>query len=389
LSFSQAGEFFGAENTLAAPTNRYVSVLKQSATDGETLAGYAQLIWRLQPGWELAAGARYTYETKDSNFLQPYVNPFFATLYAANEPLAARQRFHDASPEVTLTWQMDRTTTVYAAYKTGYKSGGFSNSADTVVNSAGVNDLTFKPETVNGIEAGLKATALPERLRLAFAVYRYRFNDLQVDYFNAQNFALITTNAGAALSAGAEAQAEYLPARLKGWKVRASAAFNIAHYQHYLGPCYAGETLAAGCDLLGPAPDRSPLQDLSGKPTADSPKWTGSLGADYERRVAGLLLGCSGELRFSSRYAVSPFAQPVAFQPAYTNVDAGLRVGSTDGRWQVTLTGKNLTNNFVVTYASDAPSTGSPPGLTTGHLADQIGLFAPPRTLELGLSYRH
>jgi outer membrane receptor protein involved in Fe transport len=85
---------------------------------------------------------------------------------------------------------------------------------------------------------------------------------------------------------------------------------------------------------------------------------------------------------------VSPFAQPFAFQSGYVNVDASLRVATVDGHWQLALVGKNLTNNFVVTYASDAPATGTPPGGQTGIPADQLGLFAPARTVELGLTYR-
>jgi len=163
------------------------------------------------PAWELAAGARYTHETKSSYFIQPYVNPFFAGLYAANDRLSSEQRFHNLSPEVTLSWKPGPRAMLYVAFRTGYKSGGFSNSADDVVNSGGVQDLSFRPETARGVEAGLKATLLERTLRVNADAYRYRFIDLQVDFFNAQNFALITTNAGAALSEGVEVQAEYLP----------------------------------------------------------------------------------------------------------------------------------------------------------------------------------
>ena len=387
--FAQSAVFFGSENTAASAANRYVSVLKDSATDGRTLALYGQLTWRFLSGWELGAGARYTWETKNSYFVQPYVNPFFSGLYAANDRLNAAQHFHDASPEVTLSWKARPTAMLYAAYRTGYKSGGFSNSADDVVNSAGVQDLTFKPETAHGVEGGVKLT-VQGTVRIDLDIYHYRFDDLQVDFFNAQNFALITTNAGAATSEGVELQAQYLFPAVAGLSLRGSANYNIAKYQHYIGPCYAGQTQSQGCNLVGPAPDGAPLQDLSDKPTSDSPKWVGTIGMEYERPAGGgWRVAASADLRLSGRYSVSPFAQPLDVQPAYAALDATLRASTADQRWQIALIGKNLTNRFIVTYASDLPSTGTAPGGTTGSLADQFGLFAPGRTVQLQLTCSH
>jgi hypothetical protein len=101
-----------------------------------------------------------------------------------------------------------------------------------------------------------------------------------------------------------------------------------------------------------------------------------------------LALGGSVDVRFSSRYSVSPFAQPLDVQSSYASVDADLRVGEIGSRWQVALIGRNLTNRFIVTYATDLPSTGTAPGGVSGQFADQYGLFAPARTVQLQLTYR-
>ena len=385
--FAQSAVFYGSENTLASPSNRYVSVLKDSATDGQTLAGYGQVIWRFAPAWELTAGARFTRETKDSWFIQPYVNPFFAALYAANDRLSADQHFHNSSPEVTLSWKPVAAATLYAAFRTGYKSGGFSNSADDVVNSGGVRDLTFKPETARGAEAGLKMTVL-RALRVNVDVYDYRFDGLQVDFFNAQNFALITTNAGAARSEGVEVQGQYAVTAIQGMGLHGAVNYNVATYQHYIGPCYGGQTQSQGCNIVGPAPDYATLQDLSGRATADSPKWTSTIGIDYERPAgSGWTVAAMADMRLSGRYSVSPFAQPLDVQPAYASVDAAIRLSTANERWQVALVGKNLTNRFVVTFAGDEPSTGTAAGGVTGRLADQYAIFAPARTVQLQLTY--
>jgi iron complex outermembrane recepter protein len=387
-SFTQSVLFAGSENSMADPADRYLSLLKESATHGQTFSAYGQVTWSLRPEWEFTAGARYLRETKSSYLVQPYVNPFFTALYAENERLGADQFFRNVSPEVTLTWKPRLATTFYVAYRTGYKSGGFSNSADDIVNSAGVRDLTFKPETARGAELGIKATLADRTLRLNADLYHYRFSDLQVEFFNAENFALISTNAGAAIGEGAELEMQYLPAVLRGVSLHATLNYNVARYGRFIGPCYAGQTRAHGCVISGPPPDRAALQDLSGKPTADSPHWTGAIGASFERRLATrLALGGSIDARCNSRYSVSPFAQPLDFQSSYVSVDAAARV-EVGSSWQVALIGRNLTNRFVVTYATDLPSTGTAPGGVTGQLADQYALFAPARTVQLQVIYR-
>jgi iron complex outermembrane receptor protein len=390
LDFAQGTALYGMQNTLASTADEYLGFSKLSATTDHTAAGYGQVIWSFLPDWEFAAGARYTSETKNSFFVQPYINPFLAATFADDYLFTADQHFHNFSPEATLTWKVDAALSLYAAAKSGYKSGGFSNSAAVTVNAAGVKDLTFAPETVKGVEAGAKADLLDRRLRLNVDVYRYTFSDLQVDFYDSQNLTLITTNAGSAVTKGAEFEGEFLPFASRALKFQATLAYNLARYRNYIGPCYGGESQAQGCTLVGPAPDDAPLQNLSGKPTADAPEWTASLGAATQRRAAqGMVVGLSAEVRYSGGYSVSPFGEPLAVQSAYVNLDAALRLTTDDGRWQLALIGKNLTNNFVVTSAFDQSSTGTAPGLKSGVLADQVALFAPPRTVELRLTWHH
>lgn len=387
LAFAQGSALFGSENSLAGTSDRYLAFSKDSATRGQTAAAYGQVTWNFLPDWEYVLGGRYTRERKTSYFTQPYVNPGFAAVYPANARLDANQRFHDFSPATTLTWKPARNLTLYSAYKTGYKSGGFSNSATISSFGNGLDDLAFDPETVKGLEAGIKASLLDNRLRLNIDAYRYDYSDLQIDFYDAQRLTLMTTNAGSAVVKGLEAAAEYLPLAVRGLKLVGSAQYNIARYKNYIAPCYAGQTQAQGCLATGAA--GALRQDLSGKPTANAPRWTATIGADYDRTLSqDLLFGLSARVRYSSKYAVSPFGQPLAVQSSYVNVDAALRLGAANDRWQLALVGKNLTNNFVATSAFDQSGTGSASGGQTGTLANQFGLFAPPRTIALELTTR-
>ncbi|MGM9487342.1 TonB-dependent receptor [Ideonella sp. YS5] len=387
LEFAQGSALFGADNSAAAPSDRYLAFSKDSATRGRTTAAYAQLSWNFMPGWEYVLGGRYTAERKTSYFVQPYVNPGFAVVYPPGARLDADQKFQDFSPATTLSWKPSSELTVYAGYKTGYKSGGFSNSATISAFGNGLADLAFGPESVKGIELGAKATLLDNRLRLSADAYRYRYSDLQIDFYDAQRLSLETTNAGSAVVKGVELAAEYLPPAISGLKLTGSAQYNLARYRDYIAPCYAGQTQAEGC--LPTGANGALRQDLGGRPTANAPLWTASLGADHTQALGpAMALGLSARVRYSSSYSVSPFGQPLAVQPSYVNVDAAVRLAAADDRWQVALIGKNLGNTFVVSSAFDQSGTGSPSGGETGTPANQFGLFAPPRSVALELTAR-
>ncbi len=390
LNFSRTPMILGSENSAADPIHRYATYSQVSATRGETKVISAQVIWAARPGLEVAAGARYTDEVKRSFFVQPYVNPMVAGIYALNQRLESDQHFNDLSPEVSLRWKPTEHLTTYAAWKAGYKSGGFSNSGVQSLLGSSIDTFTFRPETVKGIEAGLKATLLDQRLHVNLAAYRYAYSDLQLEFFNTPTLAPITTNVGSAITKGFEMDAEFLPPGTRGLRLRGSVQHNIARNRDFIVSCYAGQTQADGCNRVGPPPNNTPLQDLSGKPLINAPRWTGTMGFDHDRPIrGGLVLGVSAAVSYSSSYSVSPLGQPLDAQPSYTRLDAAIRLQSESRRSQLALIGKNLTNKFIVSYAADTPFTGSLPGGVMGTLADQTALVLPPRTVELQFSLRY
>jgi hypothetical protein len=111
---------------------------------------------------------------------------------------------------------------------------------------------------------------------------------------------------------------------------------------------------------------------------------------NYETAVGdGLQAGLSTNLRFSDSYLVSPFGNPVDRQGSYAMLDASVRLGAENDRWQLAVIGKNLTNRYVLTYGQDAPSTGAGTGTPAGVPADQFGFPLPPRTVALQATFRY
>ncbi|MDT0575978.1 TonB-dependent receptor [Croceicoccus sp. F390] len=389
--FEQYAVLANLYNSQAPEEYTFLASAKTSETEGETFAIFGQVTYALTPTLEIAGGARYTDETKDSFFVQPYVNPGLATIFRpGDEPLGfitASQQFQDVSPEATITWQAGDALLVYGAYKTAYKSGGFSNGGiNSRFSDDPFGDLTFQPETAEGFEIGVKSTVLNNQLRLNVIAFTYDYSDLQVDFFNSPIFAFQTLTADAR-SRGVEAEFEYAPYAVQGLNVYGSVNYTEANYTSFdEAPCYAGQTVAQGCVQLSPIAAR---QNLTGTQLSVAPDWTGNLGVSFDRDISDRFrAGFNVDARYSGDYLASGFGNPLSRQDSYVTLDAGLRFGAADDNWVIKVIGKNLTNQFYVTGVVDGPSTGSGTGTPDGVFADQLGFGSLPRTVRVEVTKR-
>lgn len=370
LRARQATILAGVEDSTVDPAFRYLGFAKDSGTTDETIAGYGQAILKVIPDVELTAGVRYTHETKDSYFVQPYVNAALQGAFLQDQRFTANQTFKNWSPEFTATWKPTQDLTAYLAYKTGFKSGGFSNTA---IQSAfgSQEDFAFDPEKVRGVEGGVKGMLFDRQIRYSLGAYYYKFSDLQIDFFNSTTVSFVTTNAGSAKVRGVELELEYAPRAVSGLDFKLSANYNKARYADYLAPCYAGQSAGQGCTLVV---NGVPYQSLDGKPTANAPAWSGALAVNYETAIGGGLATALGvNARYSDSYLASPFYNTVARQGSYVSLDASVRVKTEDDRYELALIGKNLTNRFIINGTIDV----------VGTTRDQAGLVGLPRTVQL------
>ncbi len=381
----------GVSNSAAPEGYEYVTSAKDSFTKGETMAVFGQLTYRILPDLELAGGVRYTDETKNSFFTQPYNNPLLTGVFRDQDDpdglgeVVARQHFRNWSPEATLTWKPTADLMVYGAYKTAYKSGGFSNGGiNSKLSTDPTADLTFDPEKAEGFEIGFKSTLLSNQLRFNVTAFNYKYSNLQVDFFNSPIFAFQTLTADARTK-GIEVEWQFAPNGIPGFDIHGSINYDKARYTDFpLAPCYAGQTPAEGCNLAGNA-----RQDLGGAPLSVAPRWTGNLGINYEVSVGtSNKLGFNVDSRYSASYLASGFGNPLSRQDKFLTIDAGVRFGAEDDNWQLAVIGKNLTNQFYVSGVVDGPSTGSGTGTPGGIKADQLGFGTLPLTVMFELTKR-
>lgn len=329
-------------------TNNWTLLTNNS---GKTYSGFGQAIYNIRPNLELAAGVRFTRETKTVSLGNSFVNQLFVPFgIVAPEGQFSSGKFADSnwSPEATLTWHPTSRTTLYGAFKTGYKSGGFSNPS---ILSAGQNagNLGFAPEHTKGGEIGAKGSFFGGRMSVNAAVYRYTYKGLQLTSFNPIPPSFTIKNAASARTTGAEIDASYQLTR--AIQVRLSGGYNKAKYLAFpQAACYAGQTAATGCT------GANGTQDLSGTPLVRAPKVSLTGGVTYDAPLTdGMNLGLSTDANYTSGYWLLENENPAGYQKAFARLNASVRVHKPDDTWELAFIGRNLTNKYYGIAGNEKP----------------------------------
>ncbi len=373
-------------------TNTYTTFKRDNGFSGSSMSAFGEVTANVTDSIELAGGARWSYESRDSYQQSLPAHLGFAGAFPGNIRLDDRYRETDVSPQVTLRYKPSRDLTFYAAYKEGFKSGGF-NISQSLTPAASVAAGQFGAERARGGEVGARAILMGGALSFNTTAYLYDYLDLQVQNFDPVTIGQVVANAGTLRVKGIEADFNW---RSGGFSLRGAAAYNHASYKDYIGQCYAGQTVAAGCNLLAPSPTAAfTSQDYDGRTPPKAPRFAGRIGASYEIPLtdSGWTLAASSDVSYSSKYNFTDTLRPDAVQSSFAKVDAALRLNGPDDRWSIGLIGRNLTNKLVVTAANDIPfaggtGTGSRTG-APGVLADMSAFVDNPREIyvEVGVKF--
>ncbi|MBN8844599.1 MAG: TonB-dependent receptor [Sphingomonadales bacterium] len=369
-------------------TDTYVTFKRDNGFSGSSMSAFGEVTANLTDSIELAGGARWSYESRDSYQASLPAHLGFAGAFPAGLRLDDRYRESDVSPQVTLRYKPSRDLTFYAAYKEGFKSGGF-NISQTLTPAATVAAGQFGAERARGGEVGARAILMGGALSLNATAYYYDYLDLQVQNFDPVTIGQVVANAGTLRVKGIEGDFNW---RSGGFSLRGAAAYNNASYKDYIGQCYGGQTIAAGCNLLAGPTGAFTSQDYDGRTPPKAPRFAGRIGASYEMPLtdSGWTMQLSSDLSYTSKYNFTDTLRPDAVQPSYTKIDAALRVNGPDDRWTIGLIGRNLTNKLVVTAANDIPFAG---GTGTGSagpgvLADMSAFVDNHREIYLEVGFK-
>lgn len=342
-------------------TETYTTFGRNSGFKGETLSGFFEAVVNPTPTIEFSGGARYSHESKNSfeQFLP--ANSAYAGIYSQDLLVEDRYREANLSPQATIRWKPNDAITAYAAYKEGFKAGGYNVSqiflASTTVESA-LAGGRFNAENARGFEGGIRTTLFNRSLYFNLTAYRYKYTDLQVQFFNPQTLSQVVANAGALRVQGIETDFTWRVPGVRGLGFHGSLAYNDAEYQNFVGQCYAGQTFALGCNQQ-PVNGVYNGQLYSGRTPPKAPRLGAQFGSSLEVPVADdISMTFTGDMTYSSKYNYTDTLRPDGVQGRFARIDASASIANEAQGWKLSLIGRNLTDKLVVTSANDMPFTG-------------------------------
>jgi iron complex outermembrane recepter protein len=337
-------------HTGGIPGGRFTSDwLKLTTTKSESVSAFASASFDITEQLELSGGVRWTKDSKQSTFDIRFINPALIGPFVATPFYAGPINFSDDnfSPEVTLRYKINDDVSVYAAYKTGFKSGGIDTLPSFTLAqlraSGNFTPITFGSEKSKGGEIGLKAELLDRTLRINPTVYYYTFSDLQVQNFDPVALQFQTINADEVTTKGFDIDFAWQPAEV----------LTLSSTVAYLDSKFTGDYFADGRSIstgagLGP--------NLRGRVTPRAPKWAGNIAADLRLPLSeGLNLGLNANARYSGGYFANDNAFNDPFQKSFWTLDGAISVSGEDDKWKLSLVGVNITDKLYLLTTGGRP----------------------------------
>ena len=154
----------------------------------------------------------------------------------------------------------------------------------------------------------------------------------------------------------------------ENWVLNATYGYLDAEYDDFTGatctvPQAADPLNNPGClreDGSNIAPGEEGGQDLSGETLLFAPKWSANLNATYIQPLGNdleLLLGV--DVNYSDDYYSALDLDPSTRHDSATLYNARISLSGDDGRWSISLLGKNLSDEVTYAWKNDVPLTAS------------------------------
>lgn len=314
----------------AATGNNVAQDRARNYDDSQTTnsyAGYAQVTLHLADRLGLTAGLRYTDEQKRASVF--VVSPVSNIVYVPRQALA--DRWHALTPRFALDFRVSDNFLVYASASRGFKSGGFNGRPSNLQSLT-----TFDPEQVWSYEAGIKSEFLDHRVRLNLAGFIADYSNIQLSRQTIINGVLISDISNVAASRIKGFEAELVVAPVRGLELSAAAGYTDNNYS----------TVQAGAVV---APNNK---------IPYAPDWTVNLSARYRARLGSGTLTPSVNYAYRAATYTTPNNSPFSLLPSYGLLSARLAYAPTNGFWEVSIFGTNLTDERYRISIGDSNAVG-------------------------------
>jgi iron complex outermembrane receptor protein len=373
---ANAGNIFDVRLYTSTPTVLLfpgLTAATQGDVDTKTWAIFGDFTYDISDQWSVSLGARYTEDKRHATVVrqnyylggQPGLggDDGFGDglkLGAASSNFDGKRKDTDFTPRASISFKPNENHNIYLSYAQGFKGGGFdprgvSTQALPQTPESIYEYMAFDPETVESYELGWKGALFDKRLRMAVAVFRANYKDVQVPGSAGcrisvpgvglvDTFCGVTTNAGKARFQGVEVEANWAVAEdlaTSGDRLNFSGSLGYldAEYREFI-------------TVVNRNPDGTPFPpgtfaevDMADfREVQNTPKWTLSGGVNYDTPLASGRLNLNSNLSYRSSSQQFEIAAPGIDEDGFALLDASIVWRSAGDRWSIGLHGKNLTD---------------------------------------------
>jgi iron complex outermembrane receptor protein len=356
--------------------------------DDKSYAAFAHVNLNFTDQFSALAGIRYSKEIKHGAFENPFFDhsavppalPVF-TLIGVQPGPAYKAEHSDSAISGTAGFQYNFAPGKmgYLTYSRGFKAGGVNldnNAGGLVANNPAYAFLgpilgfvpaaplvpTYRPEKIDGVEAGFKADYLDGRARTNAAVFYDKIADLQVAQFLGLQFTVV--NAPSAKVYGAEIENTF--------RVTQEVTLNAA--ATWLPSAQIGQSALLDQQAAIYKAVGGPGISLSNTRFAFAPKWAASLGASLFHPLNGRV-ALTGDISEQFKTRINIDTADGTQQSSVALLNASLGIASVGRSWSVNAWCMNCADQHYFTVSFPVP-------LQTGTEGAYVG---PPRTFGLSL----
>lgn len=335
--------------------------------DTTSYAIYGQSYWQLTNDWKVQLGARYSYDKKSAQLASincghqdnvlaqtsPWCQSKNGSLAILQQTFntSVEKSWNDFSPKLSLQYAPEKEWMAYATISKGYKSGGFPGSP-------GVKESALTPvapEQALSYELGIKSDWAQQTFRLNTSIFYTDYQDLQVTWFgpspsNPEFGGFVSTNIDKSEIKGAEVE----------FQLVANDYISVIGNYTYLDSKindFVVETFGGS-------------QDLSGSTLRQAPRNKAYLSTNLF-----VPLGNYGDMSINVNYQyigeqLNDYINQNVKLASRELVNAGIHWQSSDNKYQLNLTAKNLLNKEYIAHNYVIG-----PGI--------IGIWGAPKTINL------
>jgi len=313
--------------------------------NSESIAGFGQLEFDLSDRFTLIAGARWSNDEKDLDYLNIDESGLFEFLTGSPVAFDFDQNSvgdlaeHDDdswSGKLELDFKPNDDVLLYGSISRGTKPAGFNvgfldQNGIFATNTAAT--IPFGEETLTSYEVGLKSTWGGGRTRLNAAAFYYDYEDFQTFRFELLNQVIF--NADAEVTGG-EIELQTTPA--DGWDIGVGLSILDAK----------AKDIPATSDPSGPVRDREMVA---------APDLAANASVRYEWPMLGGQFAIQGTVTYQDDIYYDIQNVPVSFEDGYTVANLRLSYANDSSPWEIAAFVDNITEEEYLVYTFDFTGT--------------------------------